>query len=152
MKRKPTAEAAPTDSTAKSAQLRRSAGPDEKALAFQTVLPRPTVPPRILSGSDALQDVLGHSPTCIALSRQGAISSCDCRIRPLEDPAVVIGMIVRFVRMTGHGRSPLPSTIVELLFRQLQDGDPACLVIAFWLVDLGLLEARILPSSRRRDR
>lgn len=113
-------------------------------------LPRPTVPPRILHGSDELQIVLGHSPRCVSLSRQGAISSCDCRIRALPDPAIVIGMIIRFVRATGHGRRPLPLPLTELLALHLQQGDPSCRVIAHWLVGIGLIEHRILPWIGRR--
>jgi hypothetical protein len=67
----------------------------------RAALPRPTIPPRYLAGSDVLQDVLGHTPSCIALSRRGAISSCDCRIRPIEDPAVVISMVIQYVRLCG---------------------------------------------------
>lgn len=113
-------------------------------------LPRPTIPPRYLAGSGELQDILGHAPGCIALSRQGAISSCDCRIRPIEDPAVVISMVVQYVRLTGYGKRPLPSVMRELLLRQLQGGDPACRVVAAWLVDLGVLDARNLRGGAAR--
>ncbi len=109
-----------------------------------TKLPRPTIPPRYLVGSNNLQNVLGHSPSCIALSRQGAVSSCDCRIRPLEDPAVVISMVIQYVRVTGYRKRSLPSILTELLSRQLQGGDPACRVVAAWLVDRGVLDPRIL--------
>ncbi|MBL0934820.1 MAG: hypothetical protein IBJ07_08725 [Rhizobiaceae bacterium] len=111
-------------------------------------LPLPTVPPRILAGSDPLQRARGHSASCVALSRQGAISSCDCSVRPLEDPAVIAGLILRFVRTSGGRKVPLPTSLIEPLFRLLQSGDPTCLVIAAWLIDLGLLEARILETRR----
>jgi hypothetical protein len=113
-------------------------------------VPRPTIPPRYLVGSDVLQDVLGHTPSCIALSRQGAVSSCDCRIRPIEDPAVVISMVIQYVRLGGYGKRPLPSILVELLTRQLEFGDPACRVVTAWLVDLGMLDARILRRGAAR--
>lgn len=113
-------------------------------------LPRPTIPPRYLAGSDTLQDVLGHTSSCIALSRQGAVSSCDCRIRPIEDPAVVISMVIQYVRLSGYGKRPLPSILIELLSRQLEGGDPACRVVAAWLVDLGVLDARILRGGTTR--
>ncbi len=113
-------------------------------------LPRPTIPPRYLAGSDTLQDVLGHTPSCIALSRQGAVSSCDCRIRPIEDPAVVISMVIQYVRLSGYGKRSLPPVLTELLSRQLEGGDPACRVVAAWLVDLGVLDARILRGEASR--
>lgn len=113
-------------------------------------LPRPTIPPRYLAGSDTLQDVLGHTSSCIALSRQGAVSSCDCRIRPIEDPAVVISMVIQYVRLSGYGKRPLPSILIELLSRQMEGGDPACRVVAAWLVDLGVLDARILRGGAAR--
>lgn len=113
-------------------------------------LPRPTIPPRYLAGSDTLQNVLGHTPSCIALSRQGAVSSCDCRIRPIEDPAVVISMVIQYVRLSGYGKHSLPPVLTELLSRQLEGGDPACRVVAAWLVDLGVLDARILRGGAAR--
>lgn len=113
-------------------------------------LPQPTVPPRIPYGSDELQIALGHSARCVSLSRLGAISSCDCRIRALPDSAVVIGMIIRFVRATGHGRRPLPPPLTELLALHLQQGDPSCRVIARWLARLGLIEDRVLAGIGRR--
>jgi hypothetical protein len=110
-------------------------------------LPLPTVKPRILAGSDELQSVLGHSATCIALSRKGVLSSCDCTVRPLEDPAVVISIVVQFVRMSGNGKRPLPPLVTEFLTRQIEAGDPACRVIANWLVGMDLIDEKIL---RRR--
>lgn len=115
-------------------------------------LPLPTVPPRVLAGSDPLQRARGHSASCVALSRQGAISSCDCSVRALEDPAMIVGLILRFVRTSGGRKIPLPVSLVEPLFRLLQAGDPTCLVIAAWLIDLGLLEARILEPRRGGSR
>jgi len=112
--------------------------------------PRPTVPPRILSGSDGLQNLLGHSAACIALSREGAIASCDCRTRPLEDPAIVIGMIVQYVRTSGYGKRPLPDLLLELLVRQLLHGDPACRMVANWLSELGILPSGILRGRLAR--
>lgn len=111
--------------------------------------PKPTVGPRRLRGTPELLAALGHAPGCIELSRRGAISSCDCRIAPLEDPAIVVGMVIRFVQMVKPVRSALPDVVVELLVRQLIEGDAACWVIADWLVDLGLLDSRILPNARR---
>ena len=111
-------------------------------------LPLPTVPPRILAGSFPLERARGHSASCVALSRQGAISSCDCSVRPIEDPAIIVGLILRFVRTSGGRKIPLPVSLIDPLFRLLQAGDPTCLVIAAWLIDLGLLEARILEPRR----
>jgi len=117
----------------------------------QTInLPEPTVAPRLLAGSEGLQAALGHAPSCIALSRQGALASCDCSIRPLEDPAVVVGIIVQFVRLSGHGARPLPAPLTELLIRQVEAGDLACRVVANWLVGLQLIDARIM--GRRRSK
>ena len=113
-------------------------------------LPRTTIPPRYLAGSDTLQDVLGHTPSCIALSRQGAVSSCDCRIRPIEDPAVVISMVVQYVRLSGYRKRSLPPVLTELLSRQLEGGDPACRIVAASLVFLGVLDSRILRGGAAR--
>ncbi len=107
-------------------------------------LPAPNVKPRMLAGSDELQSVLGHSATCIALSRKGALSSCDCTRRPIEDPAVVISIVVQYVRISGNGKRPLPALVTELLSRQIEAGDPACRVIANWLVGLDLIDERVL--------
>ena len=109
----------------------------------------PNVAPRRLRGTPELLATLGHTPGCIELSRRGVISSCDCRIAPLEDPAIVVGMVVRFVQMVKPIRTALPDVVVELLVRQLIEGEPACWVIADWLVDLGLLDSRLLPHTRR---
>lgn len=111
-------------------------------------LPLPTVPPRILAGSFPLERARGHSASCVALSRQGAISSCDCSVRALEDPAIIVGLILRFVRTSGGRKIPLPVSLVEPLFRLLQAGDPTGLVIAAWLIDLGLLEAQLIEPRR----
>lgn len=116
--------------------------------AVDSRTPRPNVKPRMLTGSEELQGVLGHSASCIALSRKGEVSSCDCTLRPLEDPAVVISIVVQYVRMSGNGERPLPALVTELLTRQVQAGDPACRVIANWLVGLDLLDERVL---RRRS-
>lgn len=107
-------------------------------------LPAPNVKPRMLAGSDELQNALGHSPTCISLSRRGVLSSCDCTMRPIEDPAVVISIVVQYVRMSGNGKRPLPALVTELLSRQVEAGDPACRVIANWLVNLDLLDEKVL--------
>ncbi|NMG38931.1 hypothetical protein GRZ55_06710 [Chelativorans sp. ZYF759] len=109
----------------------------------------PTVAPRPLRGTPELLAALGHAPGCIELSKQGSISSCDCAIAPLEDPAIVVGMVIRLVRMVRPIGASLPDVVVELLFRQLLAREPACWVIADWLVDLGLLDSQILPDARR---
>lgn len=117
----------------------------------QTInLPEPTVGPRLLAGSERFQAALGHAPSCIALSRRGALASCDCSIRPLEDPAVVVGIIVQFVRLSGDGARPLPALLTELLIRQVEAGDAACRVVANWLVGLQLIDARILGRGRSK--
>lgn len=149
MKSRPPAGGSSADANPEPAKWVTPAGRNLETPAQQVSAARPTVPARLLEGSNELQTILGHSESCIAFSRQGAVSSCDCSIRPLDDPAVVVGMVVHFVRFLG-GRAPLPISIQELLIGQLRKGDAGCWVIADWLVETGIIAARILPPRRMK--
>jgi len=147
MKPRPPAGSGPADANREPAKWVTPAGRNLETPEREAFAARPTVPARLLEGSNELQAVMGHSESCNAFSRQGAVSSCDCSIRPLDDPAVVVGMVVHFVRFLG-GRAPLPISIQELLIGQLRKGDAGCWVIADWLVETGIIAARILPPRR----
>lgn len=149
MKARPPAGGSPADANREPAKCVTPAGRILENHAKVVSAARPTVPARLLEGSNELQAILGHTESCISLSRQGAVSSCDCSIRPLDDPAVVVGMVVHFVRFLG-GRAPLPISIQELLIGQLRKGDAGCWVIADWLVETGIIAARILPPGRMK--
>lgn len=114
-------------------------------------LPQATIPPRMLAGSEEEMLADGHSASCISLSRQGAICSCDCPISPRSDPADLIGEIIRFVRRNRPGIRALPTRLSASLLRHLEDGDPSCRIVANWLVANGIRDARIQRSIASRD-
>jgi hypothetical protein len=94
--------------------------------------------------------LLGHSESCATLRRTGAIASCDCRIKPMEDPAVAVGLAVHFARISLAQRVALPAVIVELLARRVEEGDPACVMVAEWLETAGLLNLKILSRPNKK--
>jgi len=112
--------------------------------------PTPTVTPRKATASKQLLTLLGHSESCAGLRRTGGIASCDCRIKPMEDPAVTVGLAIHFARISLAQRAPLPAVIIELLARRVEEGDPACVMVAEWLETCGLLDLKPLPRSKRR--
>lgn len=112
--------------------------------------PAPTVRSRKATASQQLLTLLGHSESCAKLRRAGGIASCDCRIKPMEDPAVTVGLAIHFARISLAQKAPLPPVIIELLARRVEEGDPACLMVAEWLEACGLLQLKSLRSSKRR--
>lgn len=131
-------------------------GQHDKPVGASTILqpphPSTTVPPRILFGDDRALRAAGHSQTCIELNRRGAISSCDCRIQPLPDSAVLISAIIRFVRRHRPGIRALPAHLTELLIQHLRESDPTCRVVANWLFAIGVRDSRILAAMCPRAR
>ncbi len=111
----------------------------------------PTVRSRKATASLPLLTLLGHRRSCAGLRRAGHIASCDCRIKPMEDPAVTVGLAIHFARMSLAQRSPLPPVIIELLARLVEEGDPACVMVADWLETCGLLYLKSLPRSKQRS-
>ena len=109
-----------------------------------------TIRSRKASASKQLLTLLGHNASCAGLRRAGGIASCDCRIKPMEDPAVTVGLAIHFARISLAQRSPLPAVIIELLARRVEEGDPACVMVAEWLETCGLLDLKPLPRSKRR--
>jgi hypothetical protein len=115
-------------------------------------LPTPTVRPKPASASHGLLTYLGHSESCAALRRRGMIVSCDCPIKPLEDPAITIGLVIHFARMSLAQHCAIPPVLIELLARRVEEGDAASIMIAEWLDAIGLAELKPMPRRNRRSR
>lgn len=113
----------------------------------------PTVRPSKATASLPLLMLIGHSESCATLRRAGAIASCDCRTKPMEDPAVAVGLAVHFARISLTLRVALPDVIIELLARRVEEGDAACVMVAEWLETAGLVNLKSLaPSGKKRGR
>jgi hypothetical protein len=112
--------------------------------------PGPTIRPGKATASLPLLMLLGHSESCATLRRAGAIASCDCRTKPMEDPAVAVGLAVNFARISLAQRVALPDVIIELLARRVEEGDAACVMVAEWLETAGLLKLKHLPVSAKK--
>ena len=110
----------------------------------------PTVRPKKATASKQLLTLLGHSESCADFRRESRIAACDCRIKPMEDPAVTVGLAIHFARISLSQRIALPTVIIELLARRVEEGDPACVMVAEWLDASGLLELKPWRSSKRR--
>jgi hypothetical protein len=110
----------------------------------------PTVRPGKATASLPLLMLLGHRESCASLRRAGAVASCDCRIKPMEDPAVAVGLAVHCARMSLARRVALPAVIIELLARHVEEGDQACIIVAEWLETAGLLNLKPLPRSVKK--
>ncbi|WP_269933507.1 hypothetical protein [Aminobacter sp. HY435] len=97
-------------------------------------------------------ELLGHSPECARLARAGLLTSCHCRVKAADDPAVVVGLAVQFARSALTHGVPLPASVTERLTKAVEAGDPACQSVAAWLADLGLLELREQSSAEEGGR
>ncbi len=60
----------------------------------------PTVTPKKATASKQLLALLGHSESCADLRRAGRVASCDCRVKPMEDPAITVGLAIHFARIS----------------------------------------------------
>lgn len=109
-----------------------------------------TIIPSKATASLPLLMLLGHRESCALLRRAGAIVSCDCRTKPMEDPAVAVGLAVHFARISLAQRVALPPAIIELLARRVEDGDAACIMVAEWLDASGLLDLKQLSPFRTK--
>ncbi|MET3791903.1 hypothetical protein [Aquamicrobium terrae] len=113
--------------------------------------PGPTIRPGKATASLPLLMLIGHSESCATLRRAGAIASCDCRIKPMEDPAVAVGLAVHFARISLSQRVALPDVIIELLARRVEEGDAACMMVAEWLETAGLVNLKqVFRSDKKR--
>jgi hypothetical protein len=110
----------------------------------------PTIRPPKATASLPLLMLFGHHESCARLRRVGAIASCDCRIKPMEDPAVAVGLAVHFARISLAQRIALPDAIIELLARRVEEGDPACVMVAEWLETTGLVVLKPLSLSKKK--
>lgn len=109
----------------------------------------PTIKPARSTASLPLLMLIGHRESCAELRRAGAVASCDCGIKPMEDPAVAVGLAVHFARISLAQRVALPAAIIELLARRVEEGDAACIMVAEWLDASGLLKLKSLPLSKK---
>jgi hypothetical protein len=113
--------------------------------------PGPTIRPIKATASLPLLMLIGHSESCATLRRAGAIASCDCRTKPMEDPAVAVGLAVHFARISLAQRVALPDVIIELLARRVEEGDAACMMVAEWLETAGLVNLKqVFRSDKKR--
>ena len=94
-------------------------------------------------------ELLGHSPSCVELSKAGLVASCDCKPSRLQDPAIVIGVVMHYARLAIARRAALPGPVIELLTLHVEAGDPACIMVAEWLDHSGLLDLPITVHTRR---
>lgn len=109
-------------------------------LAWQKPLVRPRQGPvRSLLG------LLGHSTECAGLAMEGRILSCGCRARPMDDPAVAVGLVMHYARIAMMRHLPIPSAVIVLLAQRVEEGDPACGMVAKWLDASGLLDIASRP-------
>ncbi len=141
---------APWGSESRKHRSGKTPGPARRAGGGMTVTPAVMMSPTKTSASVVLLTLLGHRESCAQLQRAGLVASCDCPTRPLDDPAVTVGVVVHFARISLAQRCPLPDVIIELLARGVEDGDPACIVVAEWLDACGLVRLRPLSRARRR--
>ncbi|MAS03314.1 MAG: hypothetical protein CL534_01200 [Ahrensia sp.] len=73
-----------------------------------------------------MYQLTGHSPDCIAKVRRGLIVSCDCRTRPVEDPAVAVGLALHYEKFARTGKISFPKSIARLVEAGAANGDEAC--------------------------
>ena len=104
------------------------------------------------AGSPELLELLGHTSSCIGLSKAGLVASCDCKPSQMQDPAIAIGVVIHFARLAMAQRAGLPTLITELLTTHLEAGDPACIMVAEWLERSGLIELPMTYARSRRIR
>jgi len=86
----------------------------------------------------SLLGLLGHSAECAGLAMEGRIVSCGCRTRPMDDPAVAVGLVMHYARIAMTRRLPIPPAVIALLAQRVEEGDPACDMVAKWLEGSGL--------------
>jgi hypothetical protein len=134
----------------------QSVGPTHGAghgdAAVDASLPSPTIRPIRSSVSHGLLTYLGHSESCAALRRKGLVAFCDCQMKGFDDPAVTIGLVVHFARMSLAHKSSIPPVLIELLACRVEEGDAACIMVAEWLDAIGLAEVKPLHAGKRRAR
>ncbi|KQZ22430.1 hypothetical protein ASD50_21225 [Mesorhizobium sp. Root552] len=86
----------------------------------------------------SLLGLLGHSAECAGLAMEGRIVSCGCRTKPMDDPAVAVGLVMHYARIAMTRRLAIPPAVIALLAQRVEEGDPACGMVARWLEGSGL--------------
>lgn len=100
---------------------------------------------------DSVLSAFGHDRRCRRRVRAGLAVTCACATRQkVDDPAIVIGLALRFARTGMSHRLPLPHGIVEQLARHVGEGDPAAIMVWDWLARRGFVTARVLSRNERR--
>lgn len=122
------------------------------AAATDPAVPLSTIALQQKPGSAALLELLGHTPFCAKLSRAGLVACCDCRRGPMQDPAIVVGVVMHYAKLALSQRAALPTVIVELLTHHVEAGDPACIMVADFLDRSGILDLPVASALRRRIR
>ena len=75
---------------------------------------------------NAMYALMGHSPDCIARVRRGLIISCGCDTKPVDDPAVAVGLALRYERIARTGKIAFPKSVTRLVEAGAASGDEAC--------------------------
>lgn len=69
---------------------------------------------------------MGHSPDCIARLRRGFIFSCNCSTKPMDDPAVALGLALHCEKYARTGSVRFPKSVARLVEAGAKEGDEAC--------------------------
>ncbi|OCX17848.1 hypothetical protein QV13_14155 [Mesorhizobium hungaricum] len=80
------------------------------------------------------------------------MTSCHCRLKAADDPAVIVGLAVHFARSALTHSVSLPVSVCDRLTKAVEAGDPACRSVAEWLGDLGLLDPKPQLSAEEGGR
>jgi hypothetical protein len=101
-----------------------------------------------------------HSPStaCPTLSRRkphtDPVDVPPNAHRDAPDPAVVIGLSLKFARLHGRKRAALPFAVAGWLMELVEAGDPTCRLVLDWLEgdERSPITDGGRPRARRRDR
>ncbi len=125
--------------------------PDVQAVAVSShAVAKQTAPTQPKKSPNALQRQKCQNSGRIALGSSCRTASFGDQKSIIDDPAVTVAMVVHYARMAMVQRSPLPSALMELLALRLNEGDPACKVVANWLERCGLIRVNTLPLTSRK--
>lgn len=76
---------------------------------------------------DRLYELSGHSPECIARIKQGRGLECRCDVKPMDDPAIALGLALHLERQMRAGKiAAVPRPVIRLLEAGAANGSAAC--------------------------